>query len=106
MKLNEKGIIFGLVIASAFVFSVAAFMVLTMTHARFQRVGFETQRLKAHYAAEAGLVWAMQQLWVTPTWSSGAGTDLTIETYPVDVTIAACSQTPCEDRTLKAKVSF
>ena len=121
MRRNERGIALGIVILTSVVFAVAAFAVLTMALSRMQ-VSRATgaSRLRSTYAAEAGLVWAMQQLWADSTWGSGAGSidhtvpydmngDGTIaagEGIGVDVIIASCGAPPCPDRVLQTKVTY
>ncbi len=117
MRKNERGIALGIVILTAVVFAVAAFAVLTMALSRMQvssTVG--ARRLKATYAAEAGLVWAMQQLWENPTtWSAAGGTVLPFDIdgdgtispgEGVTVIMPACGASPCPDRPLQAKVTY
>lgn len=114
MKHDERGVALGIVILSAIVFSVAAFAVLTMSLSRAQTAELTEDRLRARYAAEAALVWAMQRLWVDQTWSSGLGIDLPFDIdgdgsiaagEGVDVSIPACGP-PCPNRTLEAKVTL
>lgn len=114
---REQGAVLGLVIVTAAVFMVAAFAALTMALSRAQvanTIGVE--RLRAAYSAEAGIVWAMQRLWLNPSWASGAGVDLTVpsdmdgngviaagEGLGVDVLYAPCGTPPCQ---LQAKVVY
>jgi len=109
----ERGAALGIVILSSIVFSVAAFAVLNMSMSRAQTAAFEEGRLRARYAAEAGLVKAMQLLWngtMPPgmcgpgvTWSYDTDNDGTFET-PVLVTASVCSV--ILPNTLTAKVTF
>ncbi|MBI2495743.1 MAG: hypothetical protein HYW10_04165 [Candidatus Omnitrophica bacterium] len=63
--------------------------------------------MRARYAAEAGLVWAQQQLWVTPTSSFAGNPDITIGGIGVDITVnPPCGATPCPPQTLQARVSY
>ena len=107
-RTGERGIALGVVIITAVVFSVAAFAILTLSMGGAQQAGSYARRLKARYAAEAGLVWATQRLWGTPTWTSSAGTDLTVGGMNVDVTLSACPAPPalCDNRRLEAKVTY
>lgn len=64
---NERGLILGVMVISAFVFSVAALAALTVAFGQSQQAKeFHEDRLSARYAAEAGVVWAMQRLWANP----------------------------------------
>lgn len=104
---GERGIALGVVIITAIVFSIAAFGVLALSMGGAQRAGSYARRLQARYAAEAGLVWAMQRLWANPNWSDGwDGTDLTVGGMSVDVKFDPCPTPPCENRQLQAKVSY
>ena len=60
---GERGMALGIVILSAIAFTAAAFAVLMMSWGRTQASEFQEDRLRARYAAEAGLVRAMQRLW-------------------------------------------
>ena len=65
--LNERGVALGAVIMTAVVFSVAAVAALTMVLSRANLLKFaDESRLRARFAAEAGLVWAAQQLFEDP----------------------------------------
>jgi len=119
---RERGAALGLVIITAVVFAVAAFAALTMALSRAQVANtIGPERLRSNYAAEAGLVWAMERLWADPTWGSGVGgpPDLVVpndmngdgviapgEGVSVDVQIAACGGPPCPDRQLQATVVY
>ncbi|HBH97554.1 MAG TPA: hypothetical protein DDX89_07210 [Candidatus Omnitrophica bacterium] len=61
--------VLGIVVVMAVVASAAAFAALNVALSRSRRPGvFSTERyLRARYAAEAGVVWATQQLWGSPT---------------------------------------
>jgi len=59
---NQRGIALGVVILSALVFSAAAFGMMTMSMGRVQSSNQDAKRLRAQYAAEAGLVRAMERV--------------------------------------------
>lgn len=113
---NDQGLALGIVILFAFVFGVAALAALTVGLSRVQSSQEFGNRVQGRYAAEAGLVWAMQKLYDTPTWNSPAGAiDLPLDVNGngtidagegVDIILAPCGATPCEERTLQAKVVY
>ena len=115
---RQGAVVLGVVIITAIVFSVTAFAALTVANSRASVARIlGASRLRAVYAAEAGLVWAMQQLYDdSPAFSSAAGTiDLPWDVNGdgavspgegVDVEIAACGVPPCFDRELKATVTY
>jgi hypothetical protein len=102
---HRTGVALAAAIGAAMVFSVAAYGVLYSAMSFRSRVQFSQRNIKARYAAEAGLVWAMQQLWVNPAWTSSAGTlDLPFDvdqngttdaTEGIDVIYAGCVTPPC-----------
>ena len=105
-----------MVLIAALVFSVALFAVLNMSLSHQQASSYNYSRYRSRYAAEAGMVWAMQKLWANPTWGSAAGwtsgSDPLIDTdgdgtpeTQVDIIIPPCTQ-PCPSRTLQAKVVY
>ena len=99
----------GLVILMALVFSVAAYAVLFMVMSLKQRAGYHEHNLRARYAAEAGMVWAMQQLWINPNWTSIQGNvDKVVDTSgdgienpvdPLDTRIDVVTGGPCSPPT-------
>lgn len=106
-----------MVVIGAVMFSLAAYAMLNMSLSRTQSVRSNVDRYRARYAAEAGMVYAMQKLWVKSDWSSGQGwiqnEDLELDTNAdntldtkVDIIIAPCAQTPCEMRRLQAQVVY
>ncbi len=115
---NQGAIALGVVMITAIVFSVAAFAALTAANSRAAIArNLSGPRLKAAYAAEAGLVWAMQKLYADPTAfnSAGGSIDLPFDVNGdgaisggegVDIILAACAAEPCPDRALQAKVTY
>lgn len=59
---NQRGMALGVVILSALVFSAAAFGMMTMSMGRVQSSNQDAKRLRAQYAAEAGMVLAMERV--------------------------------------------
>jgi hypothetical protein len=110
---RKRGIALAAVIGSALVFSVAAYAVLYASLGFRQRVDFSKRNIRARYAAEAGMVWAMQRLWDNPAWTSSAGTiDLPFDvdqdgatgaSEGVDVVYESCPTQPCR---MEAKVRY
>ncbi|MDP3722143.1 MAG: hypothetical protein Q8R91_01430 [Candidatus Omnitrophota bacterium] len=107
---NERGVVLGVVILSSIAFSVAAFAMLTMAMSgHFRSEQHHRKRLEARYAAEAGVVWAMQQIWTDPDILANplkcfaANPDVTIEAFDVDIIAEPC---PGEDVSLEANVQF
>lgn len=78
MRTDERGVALAMVIVMALLFAVAAFGVMTLSVSRGQTSARQAHRLKAQYAADAGLVFAMQRLWRDPN-------------YPASL----CVNTPC-----------
>ena len=117
---NERGVA-GLITAvvTALIFALAAFAVLVMALASAQQNNpLDPARLRARYAAEAGLVWATSQLWNDPGWDSptkGKSWSIQVDTNAdgkadtqVDLTMPKCAtKAPnCEDRQLQATVTY
>ncbi|MBI4322761.1 MAG: hypothetical protein HY596_00620 [Candidatus Omnitrophica bacterium] len=103
MNTNERGVALGMVIVMALIFAVAAFGVMTLSVSRSQTSGLQAHRLKAQYAAEAGLVWAMQRLWQDQAYC-GEQDPPPINGLTVDVTVTNCG--PGNTHTLSAKVLY
>jgi Tfp pilus assembly protein PilX len=116
---NKRGIVLGVVLLAAVAFSISAFAALTMALTRTRLDRLYAKRFRAQYAAEAGLVWAMQRLWVNQgAWSSAPGwagppndppeMDTNGNGTPdtkVDIILPPCGA-PCEARKLQAKVDY
>ncbi len=113
---SRRGMALAIVIFTALVFSVAAYAVLYLSLGLRERADFHKRNIKARYASEAGIVWAMQRLWQDPTWSSPEGNvDLPFDVDTngtigpnegVDVIMPPCAAPPCLDRPLQAKVRY
>ena len=103
----QQGTVLPLTVAIALLASISAYTILMMARAQALQARFYRERTLARYAAEAGIVWAMQRLWNDPAWSSGAGTDFTTpEGVAVDIVMPSCALTPCERRQLQAIVTY
>ena len=116
-RVGQRGSLLTMVIVGAIIFSLTAYAMLNMSLSRTQSVKYNVDRYRARYAAEAGVVYAMQKLWANPTWSSGQGwttaEDLELDTNAdgvtdtqVDIILPACTKVPCEMRRLQAKVVY
>ena len=107
VKTHERGFALAATVITALLCAVAAYVVLLIATSQARRAKVFQERYAARYAAEAGLVWAKEQkLWTTPTWSSGAGADVTINGFNVDINLPPCTATPCEARKFEAKVVY
>lgn len=73
----------------AFVFGITAFAVLVTGMNRLQTARRTRDRALARYAAEAGLVFAMEQLWDTPAYC-GVPDPPSMNGYAIDVTVTSC----------------
>jgi Tfp pilus assembly protein PilX len=113
---NQRGAVLGLVIISSVIFGIAAFGLLSLAVNRSRQTGYiSIDRIRARYAAEAGLVKAMQELWVNPSdCSFGPYVMDTFDESPnnpandTTVTILAtnCPRPVGQLTTLNAKVTF
>jgi len=104
MTLNQRGAALGIVIISAVIFSIMAYAVLAMSLSKAQLADYPVDRARAHYAAEAGVVWAREQLWNDSAFCANSNPDLTMNGLDVDVQISSCG-TP-GDHEIRATVSF
>ena len=113
-----------MVLVTAVIFSIAAFGALTMAVSRARQANYVSEdRIRARYAAEAGLVWAMQQLWANPATfpnvccNAGCAGTKQSASWPIDtdgggplpatnVDVAVDNCGPDRLHTLSAKVTF
>ena len=124
-RAHERGMALAIVLASSVIFSIAAFGVMTLALSRAEHgeaVG--NRRMRAHYAAEAGLVQARQKLWADPdypnpccggpcvgksktdTWKVDTDMDGKAETL-VTITVDECGATFNKGKhRLSAKVNY
>ena len=119
---RARGVALVTVLVTAVVFSIAAFSALMISLASRQRSQQSSEgRLRAQYADEAGLVYAMQNLWADPNYpkpccaSSCAGQNqsefLDLDTdgngsKETQVTITVTNCGAGRNHTLSAKVTF
>ena len=110
---NERGVVLGLVIITSVIFGIAAFGILMLAMSRL-RVGnvLGEGRLRAQYAAEAGLVMAMQKMW-DPANCAALGSPYNLDTNndgtndtTVTVTVTPCPIASGVPSKLQAKVTF
>ena len=99
---GERGVALGMVILIAVVFSIAAFTVLIVVLSQARVAAFYKKRVKAQYVAEAGAVWAMQQLWVNPAFCGPGSVTLNGQTATVTVSNCGVGNT----QTVKSKVTY
>ena len=69
----------GIVVLTTIVFSVAAYAALFSALALRQRGDFYQRHAVASYAAEAGMVWAMQRLWRNPNDCFSSATEWSVD---------------------------
>ena len=104
---SQQGAALSIVLGTALAASIAAYAMLSVAVGEARHARAFDARARARHAAEAALVWAQQQLWNDPTWSSAAGaTDLTVGGVAVDVILPSCEQLPCEPRRLQTTVIY
>ena len=103
MLRNHRGAVLGVAILTALVSSVAAYIILmlALTQARLAR--FHRERIRARYAAEAGVIWAQQQLWTTPGYC-GNPPPPSLNGLTVTVSVTNCEAGL--DHTVKAQVTY
>ena len=111
---NERGIALGLVLIATVIFGIAAFGLLFMAMSQSQQQSFLSEdRLRARYAAEAGLVMAMQEMWQNDCVFGAAGNylldtdnDGTNETTVTVTMTPACPPAAATPSKLQAKVTW
>jgi len=99
-RMRERGAVMTIVVGVALVASVLAYGILYLAVANASRNQFYTDRGPARYFAEAGAVWAMQQLWVDPAWNAPGGVDISAQVgapagTTVSVSYPVCGVPPC-----------
>ena len=100
---NEHGIALGVVLMMALIFGAVAAGALMLSASRSQTSGLQAHRLKAQYAAEAGLVFAMQRLWKDPAYCGNPDPPV-LNGLNVDVTVSNCGSG--NTHTVSAKVTY
>ena len=89
-RVAKRGAVLAVVVGVAIVAAIAAYAILLMVLAQGRHARFYRERLRARYAAEAGIVWAQQRLWRDPTYCGSPGPPA-IEGLAVTVTISDCT---------------
>ena len=101
MPMRQRGFVLLITVVIAIVCAIAAYAALFIAMAEAQHAVFYRDRTAARYAAEAGLVWAQQQLWANTVKAQGcfaANPDLSLDhdgnpatpIIDVDVTLPGC----------------
>jgi hypothetical protein len=99
---NQHGIALGLVIIIAMMVSIAAFGVLMMGVTNARTGGLSQDRLAARYAAEGGVVWAMQKLYANPNFCGTQG--VPVGALTATVTVSSCGAGNTQK--IQSKVSY
>ena len=108
MRRHERGLALGIVIITAVIFAIVAYAVLEMSVNKSQLSGYEEKRVRARYAAEAGLVQAYEKLWSDPTYCGetmnfDSDGDPATPDQQVVITVTNCAG---NEHVLSAKVNF
>lgn len=99
---GERGVIaLSMAIIVALIGAIASYALLTIAISNARQARFYRTRLPARYAAEAAIVWAQQQLSVSPGFCGGTHT---VGGVPVSVTVTNC--VAGNPHTLSAKVTY
>ena len=104
---GPRGAVLIVVMVTAFLIAIAIYTTLFLAISQARYAVFYRSRTQARYAAEAGLVWAQQRLWQTPSECFGASPDWTLPTTPptnIEVTRTPCPGPP--PSTLTATVTY
>ncbi len=102
MRRNERGAVLGLALFTALIASFASLAVLQLAISQTQHAKFHHDRTRSRYAAEAGIVYAQQQLLANPGYCGTGGLD--INGISVDVTVTDCGAGKAH--TVSAKVVY
>ena len=86
---RSRGTILTVAVLTAFVCSIAAYLVLFLAICQARQARFYKQRLRARYVAEAAVVWAQQRLWLDPAYCNGAIPPV-LEGYQPQATVTNC----------------
>lgn len=106
---HERGAILGMVIFIALIASIAAITVLQIAVAQARQAKFYSERTRSRYAAEAGLVWAQQNLYTNPTWQPAGPLPVPVGGTVVNVVVTVappCGAPPCPNQTISSKVTY
>ncbi|MBI3322043.1 MAG: hypothetical protein HYZ91_07245 [Candidatus Omnitrophica bacterium] len=99
---NARGSALMVVMVTALFSAVAVYIVLFMTFSESAQSKFYRLRLPAQSAAEAGIIWAQQRLWVNPSYC-GFPDPPPMNGFTVNVTMTNCG-TPTP--TIHARVDY
>ena len=110
MQIGNKGAALVAVIVTALVTSVVSFGVLLLAMSHAQTSDVQIDRLRAQYAAEAGLVLAQQKLWVNPdycgeSWSLDTDGVGGVAPTPVSIQVTPCVPGTSQHR-IQARVTY
>ncbi|MBI2104200.1 MAG: hypothetical protein HYT90_01270 [Candidatus Omnitrophica bacterium] len=104
-RAGERGAVLTAALISAFLASIASYLVLQIAVSQSRHARFHEEHAVARHAAEAGVVWAYDRL-IYETMGGGpvycGGDSLTINGMTVDVTVSGCPG----PRALTAKVHY
>ncbi len=100
---GERGAVLMAALISALLSSIASYLVLQLAIAQGRQAKFHREHVEARHAAEAGLVFAYEQL-VNDSAYCGAPDPPPMGTLTVDVTVAPCGG--LAPRTVSAKVIY
>ena len=103
---QNRGIVLSAVLILSIIFGLAAYADLMLAMNVSKKRKFWKERMNARYAAEAGVVYAKQIIWIDKRWASPEGVDFYLNGFGVDVVVPACTQTPCESREISASVVY
>ena len=111
MRSTQRGMVLGIVVVMAFIAAVASYTILLVAASQARQGQFWRQRFRARYAAEAGIVWAMERLWANQAYC-GAPDPPPFDTdgdgvadTTVDVTMSGCGG-GAANRTISAAVTY
>ena len=103
---GEHGAVLAAALISAFLSSLASYLVLELAMVQAWHAQFSLGHVEARHAAEAGLIWGYERLAANIAWSDPAGdVDLVIGDLNVDVVVPPCGAPPCP-RAIQAKVTY
>ena len=107
--MGKRGLALAMVIMAALLTAIAAYAILLVATSQAKQGRFNVDRTRTRHAAEAGLVWAHQQLLTDPYWTPGAAPHVTIDGFGIEIMLPSCgvtAPTPCPSRKLTAKVIY
>ena len=87
---KPRGTILTVAVLTAFVCSIAAYLVLFLAVCQARQARFYKNRMRARYAAEAAVVWAQQRLFADPAYCIANGDGPVLEGYQTKVTVTNC----------------